>query len=227
VKNTYEEHPWLKDYPVKPEHKHLIIGTHPPMPYTGCMAFYYGNMNEFWRLLEAAFQHSIFFYEQGRPDLNRILNWLNQHNVAITDMLQYTIAGNEFNTDQGMLVKSYEQFNKQLKGWLENGNIETIFFTSFSQGNSALGLFKKWLRQTYRIKISSGKEIIEKGNSQYIEINQRMIRLVMLYSPSPMARLGVSRSQPFLKWRGDKPLEKGMIDEFRVGWYREYFTKII
>jgi hypothetical protein len=184
-------------------------------------------MNEFWRLLEAAFQQSIFFDEKGRPDLNRILNWLNQHNVAITDMLQYTIAENVFNTDQGMLLKSHEQFNQQLKGWLKDGNIETIFFTSFSQGNSAFGLFKKWLRQNYRIKILSGKEIIEKGNSEHIEINHKKIRLVMLYSPSPMARLGISKSQPFLKWRGDKAIEKGMIDEFRVGWYREYFTKII
>jgi hypothetical protein len=197
------------------------------MPYTGCLAFYYGNMNEFWRLLEKTFNRNIFFDDKGRSDLNRILNWLNQYNVAITDMLQYTIAGNEFKTDQGMLVKSHEQFNQQLKGWLENGNIETLFFTSFSEGNSALGLFKKWFRHTYIIKIPSGKEIIEKGNSQYIEINQSKIRLVMLYSPSPMAHLGISRSQPFLKWRGNKELEKGMIDEFRVSWYREYFKYTI
>jgi G:T/U-mismatch repair DNA glycosylase len=104
MNNNYIEHPWLKDYPVLPEHKHLIIGTHPPMPYTGCMAFYYGNMNEFWRLLETAYKQSLFFDLQGRPDLQRILKWLDDKHVAITDMVNYTISGNRFNTDSDMKV---------------------------------------------------------------------------------------------------------------------------
>ena len=86
---------------------------------------------------------------------------------------------------------------------------------------------KKWYKKTYSKRLLVGKDIIAKENSEYIVLNGRRIRLIMLYSPSPIARLGISKSHPFLKWKGNKKLEKGMIDAFRVNWYREFFRSII
>ncbi len=227
MKNNYVEHPWLKDYPVLPEHKHLIIGTHPPMPYAGCMAFYYGNMNEFWRLLETAYDQSLFFDPQGRPDLQRILKWLDVKHVAITDMVNYTIFGNRFNTDSDMKVLFDNQLNQHLQNWLENSNIENIFFTSFSNGKSAFGLFRKWYRKTYGIRLPEGKEIISQDNAEFIFVNGRKIRLVMLYSPSPAARRGIPRSLPYTNWLQLNPNVASPIDAFRIFWYREYFRNIV
>ncbi len=228
MKDNYVEHPWLKDYPILPKHKHLIIGTHPPMPYSGCMPFYYGNMNEFWRLLEETYNEKLYFNSNGTPDLDKILLWLESKNLAITDMVHYTLKDNKFSTDQEMIIeKGISQLNQSLRTWLENSNIETIFFTSFSEGKSAYALFKKWYKSNFGKSLKNGKQIIDSGNDYSIEINGRGIRLIMLYSPSPMARLGISKSSPFLKWKGSKKQEKGMIDEFRVNWYRTFFKSII
>jgi G:T/U-mismatch repair DNA glycosylase len=223
--NNYIEHPWLKDYPIKPNHKHLIIGTHPPMPYNGLMAFYYGNMNEFWRLLELTYEQELFFSQQGVPELMRIQKWLDEKQVAITDMVQYTC--NAFSTDQEMKIQSDDQLNQNLQKWLENSTIDNIFFTSFSNGNSAYGLFRRWYRKTYRIRLPQGIEVINQGNSETITINGRKIRLWMLYSPSPAARRGIPRSLPYIKWLALNPYIVSPIDAFRVFWYRRYFKKLV
>jgi G:T/U-mismatch repair DNA glycosylase len=228
MKNNYVEHPWLKGYPILPEHKYLIIGTHPPMPYSGCMPFYYGNMNEFWRLLEEAYNEELFFNYNGTPALGKILTWLESKKLAITDMVNYTLKDNKFSTDQKMIFENYScQLNQHLKNWLEEGNIETIFFTSFSEGKSAYGLFKKWVKMNFSIRMKSGKEIIDNGNEEYIVINGKRIRTVMLYSPSPAARRGIPRSQPYIQWLEKNKNLENPIDLFRVDWYRKFIMKTI
>lgn len=226
--NNYAEHPWLKDYPILPEHKYLIIGTHPPMPYSGCMPFYYGNMNEFWRLLEEAYGEKLFFNSNGTPDLDKILAWLASKKLAITDMVNYTLKDYKFNTDQNIIFENYSyQLNQYLKKWLEEGNIETIFFTSFSQGKSAYGLFKKWFKLNFDSRLNDGKEIIDNGNDEFIQVNGKRIRIVMLYSPSPAARRGIPRSQPYIKWLKQNKKLKNSIDLFRIYWYRKFIMKKI
>ena len=226
--SNYVEHPWLKNYPILPEHKHLIIGTHPPKPYSGCMPYYYGNMNEFWRLLEETYKETLFFNSNGTPNLDRILSWLEAKNITITDMVQFTLKDNKFSTDQEMIIeKGTNQFNQFLIGWLENSNIETIFFTSFSEGKSAYALFTRWYKSNFGIGLKSGKEIIDKGNEEYIEINGKKIRLIMLYSPSPAARRGIPRSKPYLKWLERNKEQKNSIDLFRIDWYRKFLMSTI
>jgi hypothetical protein len=228
MKDNYVEHPWLKDYPILPEHKHLIIGTHPPMPYSGCMPFYYGNMNVFWRLLEETYNEKIFFNSNGTPDLDKILSWLESKNLTITDMVHYTLKDNKFSTDQEMIIeKGTNQLNESLSAWLENSNIETIFFTSFSEGKSAYALFKKWYKSNFGKSLKSGKQIIDSGNDFSIEINGRIVRLIMLYSPSPAARRGIPRSQPYINWLEQNQNVKNSIDLFRIDWYRTFLMKII
>lgn len=227
MKNNFIEHPWLKDYPIFPNHKHLIIGTHPPMPYQGIIQFYYGNMNEFWRLLETAYEKDLFFNSLSAPELQRIQKWLTEKQVAVTDMVQYTVAGNTFSTDQKMQIQSDNQLNQNLQNWLENGNIENIFFTSFSSEKSAYGLFRKWYRKTYRISLPKGIKVINQGNTESISINGRKIRLLMLYSPSPAVRRGIPRSVPYINWLALNPNVTLPIDAFRVFWYKKYFKSVV
>jgi G:T/U-mismatch repair DNA glycosylase len=216
----YNTHPFLLKYPVKTDIRGLIIGTHPPMPYEGELLFYYGNMNEFWRLLNKIYPKDSFFNSNDRPDLKLIFNWLNKYQLGITDMLQYTLIGNQFSIDSKIQIDDLNyQLNQNLDKWIENSKIEKIYFTSFSSNKSAYALFKKWCRINYKLKLPSGIEIISSGNAHEIIIFNRKIILVMLYSPSPSARRGIPRSNPYLEWK-NKPLNKNKtIDDFRVWWY--------
>jgi hypothetical protein len=126
-----------------------------------------------------------------------------------------------------MNIKENCQLNQCLKEWLEKSNIETIFFTSFSVGNSAFGLFKKWYKIHYNITLPNGRTIIEKGNSEFIDLNNRKIRIIMLYSPSPSARRGIPNSQPYKRWVKENDNNENLIDTFRKEWYRQYFKEII
>ena len=36
----YKKHPWLVKYPIQNNSTKLIIGTHPPKPYRGCMQYF-------------------------------------------------------------------------------------------------------------------------------------------------------------------------------------------
>jgi hypothetical protein len=87
-----EKHPWLEKYPIKCNSTKLIIGTHPPMPYRGCMPFYYGNSFEFWRFMEQVYLNDVFFDLEMKPDLNLILKWLERHKMSITDMIQFSLC---------------------------------------------------------------------------------------------------------------------------------------
>ncbi|MGX1024439.1 hypothetical protein [Psychroflexus sp. MBR-150] len=224
---NFKEHPWIQKYPITKNHKHLIIGTHPPMPYRGCMSFFYGNMNQFWDILEKTYAQSLFF-ENGVPNINRIQSWLNKKQIGITDMLQYTVTDNKFSKDQDIVIKDFnQQYNQSLKEWLEQGNIETIFFTSFSEGKSAYALFKKWYKLNYNLSIRKGRDIIQNGNKEYIKINGKKIRTVMLYSPSPAARRGIPNSEPYREWINLKQNKGKSIDAFRIDWYTKYFKNIV
>jgi hypothetical protein len=82
----YIKHPWLEEYPIRPSDKGVIIGTHPPMPYRGCLKFYYGNMYEFWRFLEQVYPNDSFFDSLQKPDLKKILKWLKKYQLGIRKM---------------------------------------------------------------------------------------------------------------------------------------------
>lgn len=225
MKNNYIQHPWLENYPILPKHKHLIIGTHPPMPYKGCIPFFYGNRCEFWRLIEKANDQKLFFTDLGTPNLNGITQWLNSNKIGNTDMVQYT--KNNFSTDQKMIVENNDQLNLKLKDWLESGSIENIFFTSFSNGKSAYNLFRRWFRLNYDIRLKEGNNILVNDNKYSIHIGDKTINIYMLYSPSPAARRGIARSRPYQRWLELNKEIENPIDEFRIYWYKKYFLSII
>lgn len=220
-----KQHPWLDKYPVNNDSTGLIIGTHPPMPYRGCMPFYYGNMNEFWRLLELVYTSDDFFDKNGKPELESIKKWLEKYNLSITDIVKYT--NNNFSVDSDMeIAKGIEQLNDNLYNWIKDSNVNTIYFTSFGTGKSAYGLFRRWYKIYFKEILDSGNEIIN-SKEEYLIINifDRNIKLVMLYSPSPAARRGIPRSNPYKNWLTNNQNIEKPIDEFRIYWYGKHLPK--
>lgn len=141
-------HPWLEKYPIKKDSKYLIIGTHPPMPYCGKLEFYYGNMGEFWRLLNQVYpNHNLF--NNSCPLLENIIQWMDKYEIWITDIVYKTVVEN-FSTDKQMGKILTEYLNPCLKNWLQDYNtIEKIYFTSFAGKNNAYSLFRKWYKINY------------------------------------------------------------------------------
>jgi hypothetical protein len=220
----YINHPWLEAYPIKPTDKGIIIGTHPPMPYRGCLQFYYGNMYEFWRFLEQVYPNDSFFDKDQKPDLKRILQWLKKYELGITDMLFLTHKNNHFSVDSEIIIDDKKkQLNPFLFDWLKKSKVDTLYFTSFSNGKSAFGLFKNWYKIHFKKTLPNGLDILKDGNAYTIELFNRKVKLVMLYSPSPAARRGIPRSKPYQDWLMKNP--KGNIDLFRVWWYKKYLPK--
>jgi G:T/U-mismatch repair DNA glycosylase len=74
------KHPWLEKYPIKKDSKYLILGTHPPMPYCGRLPFYYGNMNEFWKLLDRVYPDNDL-YLNGFTELENVLKFLEHSKI--------------------------------------------------------------------------------------------------------------------------------------------------
>ena len=212
------KHPWLEDHPIKPDAKYLILGTHPPMPYSGELKFYYGNLSEFWRFLDKVYPENKL-YADGCPEKKDISKFLNANKISITDMV-YKTHVEKFSTDK-KIGKIYPQdLNPFLKDWFEKSQVEIIYFTSFSGQNSAKSLFKKWFRCTYGKVCRISSFPINK-----IDINGRIIETIDLYSPSPSARRGLPRSQAYKNWC-EKYKRSGDYDGFRIYWYKNYLPKL-
>jgi len=215
-------HPWLEKYPIKKGSKHLIIGTHPPMPYCGKLEFYYGNMSEFWRFLDLVYP-GCKLYVNGCPKIEDIIKFLKKSNLAITDIVYKTHVA-KFSTDKDMGKISNEDLNQHLLKWLNESSIKTIYFTSFGGTNSAKNLFKKWYKLNF--KLESKKYKITTNHLNEIILWNRKIKLIDLFSPSPTARRSSPNIKEFKEWRLGK-VTKIDYDSFRVNWYKKHLPKII
>lgn len=215
-------HPWLSNYPILKGSRYLIIGTHPPMPYCGKLPFFYGNMNEFWRFLDKVYPNNKLYDSIGCPRLEDIKDFLKKANIAITDMVEET-NGQPFSTDDDMV---WTKLNSKLKEQLKASQVEKIYFTSSAGKNSALSLFKKWLKENKKefgkIKIPAYKDWRSKGCS--IMLFDKKIHLEQLFSPSPTARRSQKRVEEFQCWLRTNP--NGSYDDFRIAWYRQKLPQI-
>ena len=211
------KHPWLEKYPINNDSKYLIIGTHPPMPYCGRLEYFYGNMSEFWRLLDNVYPNNKL-YKNGCPKEDDILNFINANSISITDIV-YKTDEVKFSTDNSMGKLSFEHLNPFLKSWLENSSIEVIYFTSFRGANSAKSLFKKWYKGTFK-KPSK----INNNHFNEIKMFERDIKLIDLFSPSPTAHRSSHRIIEYQEWKiNNNPND---YDSFKIYWYKKYLPKI-
>ena len=213
-------HPWLQKYPIDINNsKHLIIGTHPPMPYCGRLEFYYGNMSEFWRFLDIVYPDNKL-YLNGCPKVEDIIYFLDKSKISITDMVNKTSV-EKFSTDVEMGKISTEDLNPYLFDWLNLSKVETIYFTSFSGANSAKNLFKKWYK--FRFELESKKNKITESHFNKIELGGRKIKLIDLFSPSPTARRSSPRIKEYQEWKTNN--NPNDYDDFRIDWYKTHLPK--
>jgi G:T/U-mismatch repair DNA glycosylase len=208
-------HPWLENYPIENESKNLIIGTHPPMPYDeNNLQYFYGNMNEFWRLLDQVYPVENLF-NNGNPLLQNIFDFQRKKSISITDIVYFTHV-ERFSTDDQMGNIENVDFNPFLSDWLENSIVETIYFTSLGGKNSAKNLFKRWLNLNYQFE----GEITGSHINTITLPGNRKIRLIDLFSPSPTARRSKNRIIEFIEWSNLN--NSTDYDLFRVDWYKRY-----
>jgi len=210
-------HPWLENYPIDSKSKYLIIGTHPPMPYVGSLWYYYGNMKEFWRLLDEVYPDTNLF-NNGSPKMSAILNFQNEKSISITDMV-YKTHVEKFSTDDKMGKICDFDFNPFLKEWLENSSVETIYFTSLGGSNSAKNLFKRWLKINYGII----EGITQSHVNEIVIQRNRKIKLIDLFSPSPNARRSKNKIKEFIEWSNQN--SSNDYDKFRIDWYKQFLPK--
>jgi hypothetical protein len=212
------KHPWLEKHPINQNSKYLIIGTHPPMPYCGKLEYFYGNMSEFWRFLQQVYTNEKI-YNNGCPNKIDIISFFNKYSISITDIVEET-DGKPFSVDSDMVIT---KLNTKLKEWLSKSKVNTIYLTSAGGSKSALSLFKKWLKTNYKgtKTIPNHKKWIEDGLK--IKIEEREYLIEILYSPSPLARLGIQGAEPFKNW--SKENNNKSTDDFRIYWYKKKLPK--
>jgi GNAT superfamily N-acetyltransferase len=125
------KHRYIKKYPIKKDDKYLILGTiHPHSPSE--LDFFYGNTQNFWEILSEVFGEKL-------DGLDSILEFLNKHHIAISDMILECCRDNEKVTADEKLYNLV--LNESIKDDILNSNIETIFFTSGDGPNGTAKLF--------------------------------------------------------------------------------------
>jgi hypothetical protein len=181
-------HQYLDLYPIHPESTRLIIGTiHPHRVDNFEIDFYYGNRGSFWNILSDAFPHQNF------GNLRDILETLEQYGVSVTDMIQQCDREHEnITADHALYNLVLNQ--EPISIGIQNSKIDTIYFTSRFSKNNAAQLFTRCFHINYR-------DTFNEASSEFTIpqwVFGRVIRAVVLYSPSGQSNVGVSRSAPFL-----------------------------
>jgi hypothetical protein len=210
-------HPWLHQYPIEKTAEFLILGTHPPMPDTAPLKYYYGNVGEFWRILDGVYPGEGLFVG-NTVDLAAIESWQKKYRVAITDVVAAT-NGQSFNTDKDMVVTC---LNTNLLDQLGQSNVHTIYSTSFAGKNNALSLFRRLLKENghRHLRIPDVKEWHADGLS--LQLGEKKYTLHALYSPSPMANIAAPKIQAYQDWKAKQ--KEGVPNsyfDFRVWWYAQ------
>lgn len=174
-----EQHPW--DWYGQHNSTTLIVGTFPPTKKNWSFDFFYPNKrNLFWKVI-AAILNRPFVYDTGTEAVTERQQALDLLQISITDMgkaIQRT-AGNSL--DENLHPIAFMDIFSILQ---QRPAIDTIIFTSSSGKVSAARWFEDYcIAQGVLIKLNK----TPKPAYTYMEYQGRMIKLVVLYSPSARA----------------------------------------
>lgn len=177
-----EIHPY-KPY-IPDEATKLIIGSIPP--YRFCVQkdiqdndvrFYYGsNKNYFWKLLSEVTDKKLDF-KNTEEAINQRKEFLKEHNIGITDIIESCIHKDGKSDDKSLEDIKYQPIDKLLH---HHPKIDTLICTS-NFVKSKLNIFAD-------VKYRESKENPRNGS---IIINDKKYHVIILYSPSPLALLGM------------------------------------
>jgi|GEM_PF-551906 len=205
-------HHFIELYSILKNSTKLILGTiHPHDIKNFLLNFFYGNVGSLWSLFSKAFPNLDF----GNRD--QIIKILNDHNVAISDIIRQCDRENGKVTEDSKLFNIVLNHDQILNGII-NSKIDTIYFTSGFGKNNAAKLFQK----TFKIKA-----VFDKSTREFTIPAKhfgREIRCVVLFSPSGAANRGIARSPLYLKDKSKFEGFKHPIAEFKRQFYQDKFS---
>lgn len=182
-----EKHPW--NWFVPPGSRTMIIGTFPSALKNRRYDFYYPNpANLFWRMMAEIAGTSLKYFsgDEAVEERKKILEVLS---VAITDMGKVVIRHHGSSLDEHLEVKHFMEIFTILR---EHPSIKKIIFTSSSGKSSAASWFIEYLR-TMKQEFRFPKGV--KPVHAEFKFDDRIIKLVIAYSPSPRAANRISFSK--------------------------------
>lgn len=203
-------HKYISKYPIKRTDRFLILGTiHPDCSKSFEIDFFYGHKNTLWNIIGVASGIEL-------QDLNQILSFLNHYHIAVSDMVLECERDNINDTKDANIRPI--KLNEKLKEQIIESHIDTIFFTSgFGKNNAAklfFDYFKKFIIHKPPKKLNENREF-------NILFNNKMIRCVILYSPSNLALMGIARGKGF---KQAKEINSELVaKQFRIDWYWSNF----
>jgi G:T/U-mismatch repair DNA glycosylase len=182
--NKRETHPWKWFAPKNC--RTLIVGTFPTAKKNWSFNFFYPNkLNLFWPLMSVITKTGLKHIsgEGAVTERKKILELLN---VAITDMGYEIIRKEDSSLDEKLIPVQYMDIFQIL---IENSEINKIIFTSSSGPVSASKWFIEYLISKNIIhKFPKGRKPLK---SEFY-FQDRLIRLIILYSPSRRAANRIS-----------------------------------
>ncbi len=206
------KHKYIDEIKVRNDDTSLILGTiHPHRTNDFLIDFFYGNKKSIWNILSKAF---------SKLDLSskeKILEFLKLNNIWVSDMIIECERENENVTQDKELTNIILNTN-QITESLINSKIKTIFFTSGFNKNNAAKLFCDY----YKIKpeLNDKREFIISK-----EKFGKVIKGVVLFSPSGQANIGISRNKEYLKQKEKYCQFKNPISKFKIDFYNVLLKK--
>jgi hypoxanthine-DNA glycosylase len=175
-----ESHPF-EDF-IPENTKHLIIGTFPTNPTNLEFDFFYsGRENLFWNIMENVFNHN-FINGNGNQAVEERKHFLESRKIGITDMIKVCYRKNNLSTDENLFPIILNDIFKILQ---EKKSIETLVLTSRTEVFGALGILKTYFVQKELILNQPPKRVDKILESRFLFENNREIKLLVPYSPSP------------------------------------------
>ena len=178
------EHPYAPYIPKNATK--LIVGTIPP--YRFChngqllkkndVRFYYGaNKNHFWKLIEEI-SHKKFTFENTESAIEERKYFLKERRIGITDIVQSCIHKDKKSDDRSLKKIQPKKLDKLLQ---EYPNIDTLICTS------------TYVKQLLNTFFANRKYLAEQADPRTgtMVINDKEYNVIILYSPSPYALVGM------------------------------------
>ena len=179
-----EIHPWNWYLPAGA--RTVVIGTFPPTLRNWSYNFFYPNKNNyFWKIMAQIAQQELQFFsgEEAVAERKRILQRLH---LGLSDMGKIVRRAEGNSLDENLEAVEYMDVFQLLD---ENPSIRKILFTSSSGKSSAIQWFKEYLSlRGIPYQIPKGPRPLK----NQIDLNGRILEIVILYSTSPRVGATVS-----------------------------------
>jgi G:T/U-mismatch repair DNA glycosylase len=139
---TRECHPdWY--YPV-PGMRALILGTFPPHRDKRHYEFYYPNrQNRFWKVMAKIASHQIVF-NAGTPAVEERKRLMEQLKVGVQNMGKTIVRDGKSSADKDIEITEFQDILAIIN---ENGSLQTILLTGYSNKTSTYREFVRYLNE--------------------------------------------------------------------------------